>query len=154
MWIGTGTSFTRTVYGGRPMNNRKILLDTKILIYAWDKSDIVKHKKAIDLFLSFRHQLYLSAQNLSEFSAVMIKHKCDLEWLSETIRHLGKAIPVLPVKDSDVLDAVRAVNRYKLSYWDAQIWAVARSNNIPSIFTEDGPVGRTIEGVTYINPLA
>jgi hypothetical protein len=33
------------------------------------------------------------------------------------------------------------------------IWSVAKSNNIPSIFTEDGPIGQTIEGVTYINPL-
>lgn len=135
------------------MNHSRILVDTNILIYAWDKSDVVKHGKAVALFANFRNQLHLSVQNLSEFAAVMIKHRCDLGWLSETIRHLKKVMPVLPVKDSDVLDAIRAVNQFQMNYWDAQIWAVARSNNIASIFTEDGPIGQTIEGVTYINPL-
>lgn len=144
----------RNVYGGRPMNNSKILVDTNILIYAWDKSNAAKHEKAVDLFASFRGQLHLSVQVLSEFAAVMIKHRCDSGWLSDTIRHLKKVLPVLPVKDSDVIEAVRAVHQYKMNYWDAQIWAVARSNHIPSIFTEDGPNGQTIEGVTYINPLA
>lgn len=136
------------------MTDSKILVDTNILIYAWDKGDPDKHAKAVELFASFRDRLHLSVQNLSEFAAVMMKHGCNPDWLAETIQLIRETMPVFPLKDSDVLEAVRAVKQYRMHYWDAQIWAIARSNQLSAIFTEDGPIGQTIEGVTYINPLA
>jgi predicted nucleic acid-binding protein len=55
---------------------------------------------------------------------------------------------------SVILKAIEATQQYRMSFWDAQIWAVAVSNRIPEIFTEDGPVQQTIEGVTWRNPFA
>jgi len=46
------------------------------------------------------------------------------------------------------------VHQHKLAYWDAQLWATARLNQIPVIFSEDFQSGGTIEGVKFINPLA
>jgi len=43
----------------------------------------------------------------------MSKHQCDLAWLSATIRQLTKVIPLLSIKESDVLEAIRAVNQYQ-----------------------------------------
>ncbi len=34
------------------------------------------------------------------------------------------------------------------SYFDAQIWATARLNQVPTIFTEDFTNGRRLEGVS------
>ncbi|RYL97868.1 PIN domain-containing protein [Sporolactobacillus sp. THM7-7] len=140
--------------GEQLMRNEKILIDTNILIYAWDQAETVKQQKAIDTLEHFRNQLYLSVQNLSEFTAVMMKHRCDPEWLHRTIRQFAGVMNILPLTQSEILNAIKAVNQYPMHYWDAQIWAVARSNGIDSIFTEDGPIGETIEGVTYINPLS
>jgi hypothetical protein len=45
-----------------------------------------------------------------------------------------------------MLEAARGVRTYKMSYWDAQIWASARLHQIPVIFSEDfngGAVMRT-----------
>jgi predicted nucleic acid-binding protein len=41
-----------------------------------------------------------------------------------------------------------------MSYWDAQIWATARLNQVPVVFSEDFNTGSLIEGVRFINPLA
>jgi len=38
------------------------------------------------------------------------------------------------------------------SYWDAQIWATARLNQIPIVLSEDFAHGRRIEGVRFLNP--
>jgi predicted nucleic acid-binding protein len=41
---------------------------------------------------------------------------------------------------------------YQFSYWDAQIWAAARLNQVPVVLTEDLPGQQYIEGVRYKNP--
>jgi len=51
-----------------------------------------------------------------------------------------------------VLEAVRGVRTYQMSYWDAQIWASARMNQIPVVLSEDFGEGTTIEGVHFVNP--
>lgn len=135
------------------MRNNKILMDTNILVYAWDQRDTLKQQKAIKTLERFRSQIHLSVQNLSEFTAVMMRYQCDLEWLRTTVQQFTKVMKVIPLTDYDILNAIQAVKQYQMHYWDAQIWAVARSNGIHSIFTEDGPIGQTIEGITYVNPL-
>jgi len=51
------------------------------------------------------------------------------------------------------MEAGRGVRQHHLSYFDAQIWATARLNGIPTIFTEDFENGRRVEGVRFVNPL-
>jgi predicted nucleic acid-binding protein len=53
-----------------------------------------------------------------------------------------------------VLEAARGVRDRSLSYYDAQIWATARLNQIPLVFSEDFTDGSVIEGVRFVNPLA
>jgi predicted nucleic acid-binding protein len=52
-----------------------------------------------------------------------------------------------------VLEAARGVRDHQLSYFDAQIWATARLNQVPTIFTEDFEHQRRLEGVQFLNPL-
>ena len=42
--------------------------------------------------------------------------------------------------------------QHGLSFWDALIWAAAKENDVPMIYTEDFQDGRDIEGVRYSNP--
>jgi predicted nucleic acid-binding protein len=37
-------------------------------------------------------------------------------------------------------------------YFDSQIWAVARLNQVPTIFSEDFSDGLVLEGVRFVNP--
>jgi predicted nucleic acid-binding protein len=52
------------------------------------------------------------------------------------------------------VEAVRGVSAHRLSYWDALIWATAKLNRIPTVFSEDFSDGRVIEGVSFHNPFA
>jgi len=51
-----------------------------------------------------------------------------------------------------VLEAARGVRDYQFNYWDAQIWAAARLNQIDTILSEDFNTGAMIEGVRFVNP--
>lgn len=53
-----------------------------------------------------------------------------------------------------VVEAARGVHDHKLSYWDAQIWATAKLNQIPTVLSEDFNDGRQIESVRFLNPFA
>jgi len=52
------------------------------------------------------------------------------------------------------MEAARGVKEHRFSYWDAQIWAAAKLNQVPVIFSEDFASGSTVEGVTFVNPFA
>lgn len=130
-----------------------VLIDTNILIYAWDSSDKEKQSKAIMTLQENRHKAYLSIQNLSEFASFMVRNKCNSDWLQDTLATYQEVFTILPLQPNNIADALRAVQEHQLSYWDAQIWAVAKANRIPTIFSEDGPTGRSILSVTFINPL-
>jgi predicted nucleic acid-binding protein len=61
---------------------------------------------------------------------------------------------VFPLTPQIVLEAVRGVRDHRLSYYDAQVWACARLNQIPVVFSEDFQDGQLLEGVKFINPFA
>jgi predicted nucleic acid-binding protein len=52
-----------------------------------------------------------------------------------------------------VLEAIRGVRDHKPSYYNAQIWAAARLNQIPIVFSEDFHHG-VLEGVRLVNPFS
>jgi len=48
------------------------------------------------------------------------------------------------------LRALDAIPTHGFSFWDALIWAAAKENGIPVVYTEDFQHGRDIEGVRII----
>ena len=50
--------------------------------------------------------------------------------------------------------AMRAVDDHRVAFWDAMIWAVAREAGCRYLLSEDFQHGRTLEGVTFVNPFA
>jgi predicted nucleic acid-binding protein len=53
---------------------------------------------------------------------------------------------VLSVTAQIVLEGVRGIRGYQFSSWDAQLWAVARLNQVPVVFSEDFNPGAVVEG--------
>src|SRR5947199_11741 len=53
-----------------------------------------------------------------------------------------------------VVEAARGASAHRLDYWDAQLWATARLNQIQVILTEDFAHGRVLEGVHFMDPFA
>ncbi len=132
-----------------------ILLDTNILIYTFDPRDETRQEQAIAVLLKLEEEEKgcLSTQSLSEFaSAAMTKLGLSADEVMERIGDWQSAFPVFNLTPQIVLEAARGVRDHKLSYFDAQIWASARLNQIPVIFTEDFQDGQTLEGIRFINP--
>ena len=72
----------------------------------------------------------------------------------QQIEALGQAFPVLALTPAVVLEAVRGVRDHRLSYYDAQVWAVARLGQVPVVLSEDFSPGSVLEGVAFVDPFA
>ena len=136
------------------------IIDTNLLVYMYDvEAPPWKREKALDVVTSLIHSGHgvLPVQVLSEFFvAVTQKIATPLqsgEALARVDNYL-QCIRVLPTTAQILGEAVRGVHEHQLSYWDAQIWASARLNQIPLIVTEDMPSKEYLEGVRYVNPFA
>ena len=136
-----------------------ILADTNLLVYAHDPSDTVKQDTAIDV-LAHLHSTgigRLSTQTLSEFFVSTTRGKRTLLTVakaSHQVENLEASWIIVDITPPIVLEAMRGVRIHMFSYWNSQLWATARLNQIPIIFTEDFNIGSTIEGVRFVNPFA
>jgi len=134
-----------------------ILVDSNILVYAFDPRDLRKQRIAAELIetLVEREQAVLSVQCLPEFFNATTRKLPEPLRPSDAHREVERFVLTCPVFDltpSAVLEACRAAIQHKLSLWDAMIWAVAKLNQVPHVLTEDMQHGRFLEGVRFQNP--
>ena len=137
----------------------RIMVDTNILLYAYDRAEPVRQPRALAVLdtLVKRHIGVLTPQVLAEFyvnATRKLEPPLTDEEAYERIQNYMLSWEVLELSGLVVLEAARGVRTHKMAYWDAQIWASARLHQIPTVFTEDFNVGAVIEGVRFINPLA
>jgi predicted nucleic acid-binding protein len=136
----------------------EVLIDTNILVYAHQPAEKAKYDAALRTLecLLESGSGRLSAQILGEFISATTRGRNPIltikEALDQTTR-FTEAFPVLDTTHLIVLEAGRGVLRHGMSYYDAQIWATARLNQIATIFTEDFEHARRVEGVQFLNPL-
>ena len=135
----------------------RILVDTNILLYAYDRGELTKQPQALVVLDSLVvHDLgVLTSQVLAEFfvnATKKLQPPLTVQEAYGRIQNYLSSWQVLDIPGSIVLEAVRGVRTYRMAYWDAQIWASARVNQIPIIFSEDFGEDVTIEGVRFVNP--
>lgn len=134
-----------------------ILLDTNVLVYAYDPRDHNKQEQAKLVLdrLATRERAAVSVQCLSEFFSVTTRRlpeRLTEEQALASVERLARVCWVLDLTPAAVLDGCAGVVRHGLSIWDALIWAVARLNQVPLVLTEDAPHGTTLGGVRFMNP--
>jgi len=135
-----------------------VLIDTNLLVYMYDLSESEKRRRSIKVLQSVyeAESGALSTQMLSEFyNAVTRKLEPPLTapQAEDQLHRLARVWPVFPVTSQVAFEAARGVRQYQFSFWDAQVWAVARLNHIPLVLSEDFKPGAVIEGVRFANPL-
>ena len=136
----------------------RYLFDTNVLVYAVDPRDPEKRsraREAIRLAVESGGAV-LPAQALSEYANVRLKKlrpAPDARAIGREVERLLLAFPVLPLTGPVVLEALRGVRDHGLSYYDAQIWAVARLGQVGVVLSEDFNPGAVLEGVRFVNPL-
>ncbi len=137
----------------------RMLVDTNILVYAHDPSDIKKNHRSIEILDELRNSGagVLSTQVLMEFVRAVtgnIPNPMNMKTAASQARIFIATWPVVPVTGFIVDEALRGVMSHRLSLWDAQVWATARMNQIPTVLTEDFAHGIEIDGVRFINPFS
>ena len=134
-----------------------ILMDTNILVYTFDPRDVERQEKAISLLLKLEGNGAgcLSVQCLSEFvNAVIAKRRLTIDQAIVQVEKWSNSFPVFNLTPQIVLEAARGVRDHGLAYYDSQIWAAARLNLIPVVFSEDFQDRQILEGVRFANPFA
>jgi predicted nucleic acid-binding protein len=137
--------------------NGRLLVDTNVLVYAYDRSEPKKQKLARSLIerLTDRRDVLLTAQVLGEFFRVTTTRLAA----PLTPREAGAQVaaftglwPIAPVTHEVVLEAIRGVETHQMSYWDAQLWACARLQGASFLLSEDFQDGHSVEAIRFVNP--
>ena len=135
----------------------RYVLDTNVLVYALDRREPEKRDRAREVLRRLGTSgAILPAQVLSEFANVCLRKlepRPDPAAVQREIERLLLAFPILPLTGPVVLEALRGVREHLLSYYDAQIWAVARLGQVGVILSEDFNPGAVLDGVSFANPL-
>jgi predicted nucleic acid-binding protein len=135
----------------------RYVLDTNVLVYALDRREPEKRDRAREVLRRVGASgAVLPAQVLSEFANVSLRKlepRPNPAAVQREVERLLLAFPVLPLTGPVVLEALRGVREHLLSYYDAQIWAVARLGQAGVILSEDFNPGAVLDGVSFANPL-
>jgi predicted nucleic acid-binding protein len=136
-----------------------ILIDTNVVVYVYDRSEPQKQQRAVQVLDSLQaaDTGVLAPQTLAEFFVTVTrKLAAPLAVADAVVRldHLSRSWRIAEYGVPVVLEAARGVRDYQFNFWDAQIWAVARLNQIGVVFSEDFNTGAVIEGVRFVNPFA
>ncbi len=134
-----------------------ILIDTNVLIYAFDKEDKRRNKIALSLInaLLLDRNLCLSNQNLAEFVYVTtkkIKDKLPYDTAKKVVENMLKTANIISYNEKTVLCAIDFCLEFHLHFWDALIIATMIENNVLKIYTENSKDFLKCNKVEIINP--
>ncbi|OGP75138.1 MAG: twitching motility protein PilT [Deltaproteobacteria bacterium RBG_16_49_23] len=135
----------------------RIMVDTNVLLYAYDRGEPSKQSQALAVLdhLAVNRLGVLTSQVLAEFfvnATRRLKPPLTTEEAYGCIQNYLLSWEILDITGPIVLEAVRGVRSYQMAYWDAQIWASAKMSQIPIVFSEDFGQRAIIEGVSFVNP--
>ncbi len=136
------------------------LLDSNVLIYAYDSSEKEKHIIAKNLLADCwrRKRVYaLSVQNLSELFVVATKKITFPVKTDEMKRNIQDIINfsnfnIFPINENNIINAIDISAEHGVSYWDALIASVMKENNVSCIITENDKDFKKIHWLKVINP--
>jgi predicted nucleic acid-binding protein len=144
--------------GGKYMEKEEIfLVDTNILVYAYETEDSVRKEKSLEILEKcFKNgiTLALSNQNLAEFAFVSIKKsKLDKSLIQNIINDLYEFNGIYKINytSKTIFTALNISQEFKMSFWDSLIAATMIENGILNIYTENSKDFK-IPQLNVINP--
>jgi len=134
-----------------------LFIDTNVLVYAYDRAEPEKQARALEVLDKLAHAGAgaVSAQVLAEFAFVVtskLPAPLTLEEAYVRVENFLRIWRIVDLTGMIVLEAIRGAREHRFNYWDAQIWAAARLNQIPLVLSEDFRDGAVVEGVRFVNP--
>ncbi len=135
----------------------RIFVDTNVLVYAYDRSEPEKQRRALEMLdrLAVTGAGMISTQVLSEFFVAVtqkIAAPLSVDEAYDRLKNYLQSWTVVDLTGMIVLESARGVRDHQFNFWDAQIWAAARLNQASVVFSENFNVGAVTEGVRFVNP--
>ena len=134
----------------------KTLVDSNILVYAFDKSDEKKHNiaKSVIESLCNSNEGVLSVQNLSEFARCSEKSKSNIAYsaIKHYIIQFIKTFQIISYNEKTVIAALQISSDYKIHFFDALLAATMEENSVSEIITENEKDFSKIPWIKVINP--
>ena len=124
-------------------NKDTFLVDTNILIYAYEMQDSMRKIKSQELMEKCwqnKIELAVSNQNLSEFFSVAVrKRKMNLEQAKTNVEDIinFNGFKKIDYTHKTILLAIDIVNGFQMPFWDSLLAATMKENNILNIYTEN-----------------
>lgn len=136
------------------MTDSKAFIDTNILVYAADGSDIVKRDTARGLIaeLTDSGRAVISTQVMQEFFNVAVKKLQMSKNAALEILKTLYTVETISTTREIVLQAIDFSINYQYSIWDSLILAAAIDAGCRIVYSEDLNDGQIIEGVEIKNP--
>lgn len=132
----------------------RLTFDSNVLVYAVDVDAGEKHTISLDLIgRAAGADCVFTLQSLAEFFYVVTR-KAGLEPArgAAIVDDWRAVFPVASAGATTLVRAMAAVDQHSLSFWDAMIWATAREAGCHLLVSEDLQDGRSLEGVSFVNP--
>lgn len=132
----------------------KVTLDTNILVYAADARAGHRHDQAVDLMgRAAGADCTLTLQSLGEFyNAATRKIGLDPKEAEAFVNSWRSVFPVHAASERSLTDAMEAVKKHRLAFWDAMLWATAREAGCRILLSEDFQDGRVVGGLRFVDP--
>jgi predicted nucleic acid-binding protein len=130
-------------------------VDTNVLLYALSKAPAEQEKALIALELLQAHDLALSVQVLQEFYVQATRQSKTDRITHEQAAALVEAYLRFTLQETTVSlmqAALKAKERFRVSYWDAAVIEAARALSCDTVLTEDLNHGQSYDGVKVENP--
>lgn len=136
----------------------RVFVDTNVLVYARDRTDEAKHRRALEWLAVLWDERAgrLSWQVLQEYYVTLtrkLRPPRDRDDAREDVASLIAWQPI-PV-DVPMMDRAWAIeDRFGLSWWDALIVAAAEAGGCTHLLTEDLQDGQRFGDLLVVNPFA
>ena len=135
---------------------RKRFIDTNLIVYANDRRDPQKQRKAIELVseLMSNGLGVISSQVLQEYSSVALTKLNQDHALVLRQLVLLEAFDIVLIKPALIRRAIEIRSSYAISFWDSCIISAAEGAGCDSIYSEDLNAGQYYSGIKVNNPFA
>ena len=129
-------------------------LDTNVLVYAADKTESVRHDRAMAVLLEAFSDgdFMISTQVLNEFSNVALSKLKKTDDEVKTYLAKWRMLKVADLDDRLVEKAIDIRSRYGLQFYDSLLLATAEANRCEEFWSEDLNDGQIYCGMKAVNP--
>jgi predicted nucleic acid-binding protein len=132
-----------------------VFLDSNIFVYATDRTDKLKRKKAREIISKYgrnNNAGVISTQVLQEFYSVATRKLSLPPLQAKSAVRLMRKFEVIAISADLIEKAIDCSILNQISFWDALIVCAAEVAQCSEVLTEDLSSGQVINGITIRNP--